>query len=187
LQTGFTNKNHGKFSMYFLAIVCPADIGEHVQKYKLWLQKRFGCNNAMKSPAHITMIPPFWWLEEEEFLLSDWLNEFRHYDSFAIETGGIDTFGKNVLFIDVLFNPQLSALHNAVQQHFTRQSGARIKTDSRSFHPHITLATRDIKPADLELARIYLEGKISKMKFQFEYISLLRLIDGKWQVMHNDF
>lgn len=182
----FTHKNHGKFSMYFLALVCPPDVTTPVQQYKLWLQKSFGCANALKSPAHITLIPPFWWQENEENLLREWLYHFKYYNSFVIETGGIDTFGKNVLFIDVLSNPGLSALHNAVEQHFTRQSGARIKTDTRSFRPHITLATRDIKPGDLEKARVYLTGKIQAMTFQTEKISILKLIDGKWNVINDE-
>jgi 2'-5' RNA ligase len=168
--------------MYFMAIVCPAEVEERVQKYKLWLQQRFGCTNALKSPAHITMIPPFWWKEDEEYLLQQWLYDFKDYDSFAVATGGIDTFGKNVLFIDVLPNDRLSALHDAVQQYFTRQSGGVIKTDNRSFSPHITLATRDIKPGDLEKAIFHFREKTFHRTFMVETISLLKLIDGRWAV-----
>ena len=187
MQPEITDKNHGKYSMYFLAIVCPSELDDKVQKHKQWLQKNFGCVNALKSPAHITLIPPFWWKTDEEQMLRQWLHGFKPYDPFVIETNGIDTFGKNVLFIDVLSSTQLLAMHYAIQQHFATRSGARIKTDNRSFRPHITLATRDIKPGDMEKAIIFLTTKISHMKFQCKGISLLKLSEGKWNVMNDSF
>lgn len=53
-----------KHNMYFVAIVCPGQINEKVEQFKQWMKDRFGCVVAMKSPAHITLIPPFWLAHE---------------------------------------------------------------------------------------------------------------------------
>jgi 2'-5' RNA ligase len=169
--------------MYFLAIVCPAELENEVQKHKQWLQKNFGCANALKSPAHITLIPPFWWRSDDENVLRLWLNNFTPFDPFTIALNALNTFGKNVLFINVLPSDKLNELQSNIQQHFELQSGRQIKPGNRPFHPHITLATRDIRPGDLEKAKAYLADKIAYMKFECKNISLLKLTEGRWKTL----
>ncbi len=53
-------------NMYFVALVAPPDINADVLKWKNFFKEKFGCTVALKSPAHITLIPPFWMKEESE-------------------------------------------------------------------------------------------------------------------------
>lgn len=46
-------------SMYFVAVVCPDEINQKVLSFKHWMRDQFGCTVALKSPAHITLIPHF--------------------------------------------------------------------------------------------------------------------------------
>ncbi len=182
MQQEIINKNSDKFSMFFIAVVCPPELDEQIKKYKQWIQLNFGCRNALKSPSHITLISPFWWKKEESYKLAYWLKSFTFPEDLEVKISGVDTFGKRVLFIKVLSNERLSALHRSIQKHFSTQSGMLFEKENLPFHPHITLATRDIKPGDLEKAKYYFEKKSIEMKFKSDTISLLELIGGKWEI-----
>ena len=70
--------------MYFVAIVCPEQINEKVLQFKNWMKTRFDCTVALKSPAHITLVAPFWLENEKEAELIVSLMAFRsttgHFD-----------------------------------------------------------------------------------------------------------
>src|SRR5574339_451119 len=53
-------------NMYFIAIVVPEEINQQILKWKNYFKENFECTVALKSPAHITIIPPFWMNEELE-------------------------------------------------------------------------------------------------------------------------
>jgi len=55
--------------MYYVAIVCPDNLNNKIKGFKLWMQEKFGCTVALKSPAHITLIPPFWFKGDDENML----------------------------------------------------------------------------------------------------------------------
>ena len=53
-------------SMYFIALVLPRHLDEKIRVYKQTMLDQYGCRVGLKSPAHITVIPPFWMEEEKE-------------------------------------------------------------------------------------------------------------------------
>ena len=52
--------------MYFVAIVLPSHLNEKLLAYKQLMLEKYNCKVALKSPAHITLVPPFWMEEEKE-------------------------------------------------------------------------------------------------------------------------
>lgn len=177
--------------MYYLALVCPAAIDNKVQRYKLWMRDHFGCTLALKSAAHITLIPPFWLHHESEKLLVETLQNFQT-GLFPIEIllHNFSHFSNRVIFITVTENHQLSRLHNEVENHFIqpfhslpRLSGGIIKPDDRPFHPHVTIANRDIRPGDFIKAWEHFSKEKLEENFQTGAISLLKLSPGKWNVI----
>ena len=62
--------------MYFIALVVPADMNKQVLKWKTWMKERYGCEVALRSPAHITLVPPFWMRPELENNMIGAVNEF---------------------------------------------------------------------------------------------------------------
>ena len=69
--------NTNAHCMYYLAIVCPDELNKKILSFKLWMQEKFDCKVALKSPAHITLIPPFWFAAEEEDILLQALHVFK--------------------------------------------------------------------------------------------------------------
>ena len=134
-------------NMYYVAIVCPGDINKKVQQCKQWMKDHFGCVVAMKSPAHITLIPPFWLAHEREIELMKTLQLFNsNFAPGKIDLDGFSHFRKKVLYIQVKENVWLSELKSQAEKHFMEKFGDCIKKDDRSFHPHVTIANRDMKP-----------------------------------------
>ncbi len=56
-------------NMYFTAIVLPRELNEQILQYKNFMHEKFGCRVGLNSPAHITILSPFWMNEivEPEF------------------------------------------------------------------------------------------------------------------------
>ncbi len=176
--------NPATHSMYFLAVLCPPAIDEKVQDYKLWMRDRFGCVVALKSSAHITLIPPFWMQNEKEQQLTETLHSFQiTIPSFEIQLQGFSHFSNRVIFVAVNENHQLGSLRKAVEDHFIIPFHGIIKPDDRPFHPHVTIANRDIKPGDFKKAWAYFEKQEFEQTFTASAISLLKLSRGKWNVI----
>jgi 2'-5' RNA ligase len=170
--------------MYYVAIVCPADVNEKVLQFKYWMKEQFGCVVALKSPAHITLIPPLWLEQSEETILQQTLQSLSiNINRADIHLQDFSHFNKRVLFINVKENPALAEIKQQTEKHFIQMPGNAIKTDDRAFHPHITIANRDLKPADFVKAWQHFAKKNFKEMFQVKSISLLKLGPDKWNVI----
>lgn len=170
--------------MYYVAIVCPADIDKNVLAFKHWMRDHFGSAAALKSPAHITLIPPFWIEENNEEAFIKTVTDFEGTaPPVTVTLNGFSHFGKKTLFVNVEENPALSALKEKVEDHFIQSWGNLIKKDERPFHPHVTIATRDVKPSDFVKAWEHFSNKEFKAAFDVNAISLLKLHPGKWSII----
>ncbi len=131
--------------MYFIALVLPAKLNEKILHWKNYLHDRFHCKVGLKSPAHITLIPPFWMEEQSEASLLGDVNHIANViSSFIIRTKSFSAFKPRTIFIDVEETSELTSLKENVDDFFRNNNAYKIKVDSRAFHPHITIATRDL-------------------------------------------
>lgn len=148
------------------------------------MKEQFGCVVALKSPSHITLIPPFWLDEAREMELLRTLQSFKtDIDELEIHLEGFSHFGKKILFVQVKANSALEELKKQTENHFMQSFGNIIKKDDRLFHPHITIATRDLKPQDFSKAWEYFSKKNFSATFQSRTITLLKLSPGKWNII----
>jgi 2'-5' RNA ligase len=170
--------------MYFIAILCPQAIDEKILKYKHWMKEQFGCTVALKSPSHITLVPPFWLEEESE---GDLIATFGHFRSdlqeIIINLSGFSHFNKRVLFVAVMVNPALEEIKLQTENYFSENFPGMIKKDNRPFHPHVTIATRDMRPSVFDKAFTHFSGKTFTEQFQTRTISLLKLTTGRWNII----
>lgn len=176
-------KERPESSMYYVAVVCPQEINEKVLLYKNRMREQFACVVALKSPAHITLVPPFWLPLTEESSLIETLSSFKPGQNLTkITLDGFSHFGNRVIFIQVKETEILSKLKAETEKHFTKKFKS-LKTDDRPFHPHITIANRDLKPGDFAKAWEYFSKQNFHESFDATTVSLLRLSEGKWQVI----
>ena len=172
-------------NMYYIAIVAPEEIDHEVLKWKNFFKERYECSVALKSPAHITIIPPFWMNEELE---NDLINSIREFSiskpKFEITLQNFAAFSPKVIFVDVVKSEILKGLYRSFADFIINQNKFPIKKEDRPFHPHVTLATRDLyKKAFQEAWDIF-----STKKFEALWIvsglSLLRHNKKNWDVIY---
>jgi 2'-5' RNA ligase len=170
--------------MYFVAIVLPQSLDEKILSYKKSMFKIYGCKVGLKSPAHITLVPPFWMeTEKEPQLKHDITAVSSSVSTFTITTNNFSAFKSRTLFVAVRENEQLKALKTSVD-HFFRSADYKIKIENRPFHPHITIATRDLHKKDFADAWPHFEKETFEEDFEAKGLSLLRHNGQNWDVVY---
>ena len=171
--------------MYFIALVLPAELNEKILHWKNFMNDRYHCKVGLKSPPHITFIPPFWMEEDRETsLLADVDSIGRTLTPFTIKTKNFSAFKPRTIFIDVEKTKDLDNLKQSVDNFFGTNSGYKIKVDARPFHPHITIATRDLfKKSFYDCWPVFEKEEFLK-EWEANSLSVLRHNKKNWDVIH---
>lgn len=171
-------------NMYFVALVAPEEINQQVLKWKNFFKEKYGCTVALKSPAHITLIPPFWMNEELE---DELINSIRVFsiakNKFEVALKDFAAFKPRVIYIDVLKNEILNKLHEAFVDFIDKQNKYPVKKEDRPFHPHVTLATRDLYKKAFNEAWEIFSLKKYEASWSVSGVSLLRHNKKNWDVI----
>ncbi|MCU0361520.1 MAG: 2'-5' RNA ligase family protein, partial [Bacteroidia bacterium] len=170
---------------YFIAIVLPEPIQGKIENIKHTLFQKHGLKGALRSPAHITLHRPFEWREEKEKNLIDALKGFNPGGAFDLRLHNFGFFEPRVIYADVVPNGSLNILYNNLLRFAKRELKLFNEAeDMRGFHPHVTIAFRDLKkPLFYELREQFVKETIDE-NFQCHTFSLLKLHE-KWEVLHN--
>jgi 2'-5' RNA ligase len=160
---------------FFVGILPPDESACEVEQWR----RKF---RAPRTPAHLTLLAPFGWDQGQEQLLDALGEVCAGHRKFAIDCRGLGSFGKGVIFIDVVPAPELLALQAGLAR-CLEQLG--VELEKRPYHPHITLATR-LSPREFALYNKELIGYNPQYSFACGDITLFELIiNGKmqrWQV-----
>lgn len=170
--------------MYFVAIVLPPHLDEKVLKYKTMMLEKYNCKVGLKSPAHITLIPPFWMEEEkEEQLIKDITSLSNSLQPFALSTNNFSAFRPRTIFIALSESEKLNEVKKRTDDFFKSNQFYPLKIDTRPFHPHITIATRDLFKKSFYEIWPWFEAKEFKEEWEVSGISLLRHNKKNWDVI----
>ena len=170
--------------LYFIAIVLPPNLNEEILSYKKLVLERFSCKVGLKSPAHITIVPPFWLEEDnEKQLLTDVELLSHNIAPFFIATNNFSAFKPRTIFIDVQKNESLNQVKKISDGFFKQKPGYKIKIEHRPFHPHITIATRDLHKKTFYEAWQLFRDKEFKKEWMACGLSVLRHNKKNWDVI----
>lgn len=165
---------------WFVAIVPPDAVGDRVTALKQECADRFGTRQALKSPPHITLIPPFERspaaIEPVQQVLAA---VARARSPFILSLDGFDAFVPRVLFLRPVANSALTALQAELADRC--QTDCQIPRETRPFHAHMTVAFRDWQPAQFHGAWAALGDRPFQADFMVDRLVLLRHRDGRWQ------
>ncbi len=171
--------------LYFVALVPPPSICEEVTAFKQYAAQHFASEHALSSPPHITLIPPFRWPEDQYKRLSTSLTDFSlQAPSFSIKLLHFSSFPPRVIFIDVAENTALINLQEQLAQQFAQLLGIQHKGPF-GFHPHITVAFRDLKKEIFPTAWTHFSEQTYERSFPADQLTLLRHDGKKWQIQAN--
>lgn len=166
---------------YFLALIPPDAILEKVQEIKFQIRDEFGVKYALKSPPHITVKMPFNYNVAKEGRLIEKLNEYvKDRCPFVIQVSGVGNFGNRVVYLNILKSPELESFQEGIKQFCKRELHLVDELSDRNYHPHLTVAFKDIKP--IHFSEVFL--LVKKQSFETEFsaldLVLLKRIKGEW-------
>lgn len=170
---------------YFIAIVLPEPTLTVIEQLKLNLSSKFNLKGALRSPAHITLHMPFEYSIDKEKHLLDVLSLFKFDEELFLEIKGFGYFDKRVIYADLTPNKNLNHLYNSLKYFIS--SNLKIENEInnlRGFHPHITLAFRDLKKHQFD--EVWQETNLynCNCRFNVNSISILKL-NTVWEVLKN--
>jgi 2'-5' RNA ligase len=169
--------------LHFIAIVTPDDINRQVKEYKNYMLQRFQCKVALKSPAHITLIPPFQMAVEEETGMQEILLPFAAAQHpFPVQLKNFAAFKPRVIYVTVLPSAPLNEVRTALETTLLQSNRFAIKKEERPFHPHVTIANRDLHKEDFPLAWQHFQQVNYEVTFTANALSLLRHNGQVWEI-----
>jgi 2'-5' RNA ligase len=173
---------------YFIAIVIPQPFQTALMEFKDVVKNEFNSKGALRSPAHITLHMPFEWKEEKESILINTLKQFKFNESFGVELRNFSCFEPRVLFVDVVKNDVLNALQNELVVYVKKNLQLfNQANDMRGFHPHVTIAFRDLKKEKFYQAFEYFKVKTYHASFITKSFCLLKHTGKEWLVAEEIF
>ena len=165
---------------YFISITLPDPLYSEIELVKKKISEKYGTKSVLRSPAHITIVPPFFWGNETELLEA--LSGFS-YPEFKIELKNYQRFLERVIYIDVVENKNLLGLHQQFNAYFFERYPGIHKRHPYPFQPHVTVGNRDWKPEQFNKCwEEYKDEKFSA-SFKFEKLALLKNVSSKWLIL----
>ena len=173
-------------SLYFIAIIPPQPVYDEAWQLKNYFQENYQSKASLNSPPHITLHMPFQWEVKKENQLINSLAQFSTTQrSFEISIHNFGSFKPRVIFMDVLPDEKLSQIQQQLHRHMKMSLNvfnARYK--DQPFHPHLTLAFRDLKKQNFYRAWEEFENKSYSVSFVVDSIVLLKHNGKFWEVFN---
>lgn len=171
-----------KSPLFFIALLPPEDLQDEITAFKHYIHDHWGPRHALNSPPHLTLQPPFGWPEEGVSTLKKCLADFASGQSpFVVELGGFGAFPPRVVFVKTLKNRYLEQLFQNLVTCLDRELGFSDLLNRRPYHPHMTIAHRDLDERDFPAVWAYFQEKSYKRTFEANALVLLRNVRGKWE------
>lgn len=170
---------------YFVALVPPEPYFTEAFVLKKEVEDRFGSKAALRSPPHITLQMPFRYKEQKEAKIFEALASFgKRFHPFAINQQGFGFFEPRVVFINVEKSTELEQMQKEMLRHLRKA----LNIDSsdyknRGFHPHMTIAFRDLKKEAFYEALEHFSSKELNWTWTATELALLKHNGEAWEVL----
>lgn len=170
---------------YFIAIVPPEPAYQQLHRLKEYCFEKYKSKCALRSPPHLTLHMPFLWKEKNEIHLIEGLTAFcQTQTNFNLSLSGFSCFPPRVIFVAVDQNNALINLQRQLVK-FCRVELNLLNANYREqpFHPHITIAFRDLKKSVFEEAWQEFSDRPFIQQFSLNNIALLKHDGHRWDVL----
>ena len=169
--------------LYLIALVPPEDLRDEVRDLKLEMKEKFNASHALKAPAHITLQMPFRRDEAGEETLIPALEKFAgNQKSFNIYINGFDAFPPRVIFLKIEDHTPIGDLHSDLQLNLKNTLNFPEKELMNRFHPHMTIATRDLSKKMFHKAWPEFQEREFESSFTANSLHLLKHNGKNWDL-----
>lgn len=169
--------------LFFIALLPDEEIQEEVTQFKAYAAERFRSSRALRSPPHITLIPPFRWPDGRVEELCAVLEPFAGEEKpFRLGLNNFGCFPPRVIFVEVERKVELLELQWRLEAYLAASLGLAFKS-RHDYNPHMTVAFKDLH------RRVFPEAwaHFSQQQYQREFIAgaltLLQHDGRRWQVL----
>lgn len=171
--------------LYFVAIVPTNPVQQEIMQFKEDAKNMFLSSRSLNSPAHITVIPPFnLALSEESKLASDISSSLGKIRDIYIELNGFGHFGNKVIYVNVAENQFITDINKKLKKGLEVYLSAE-KNQNTKFHPHITVAFKDLMPEIFKTAWNYFSEIDYQRVCNIDSIELLRHENRMWKIVQS--
>ena len=175
-----------KSELYFFALLLPFNLQGEVDEIKMEFADKYESHKALKSPPHITIVPPFFANEQLIAAIDHKVSQFvNNFESFEIKLNGFGQFKDKVIFIDVEKSQSLQLFYTAFLAFFTGL-GFELTTMNKFIHPHVTVAFRDLSEVNFQKAWPLFKDRKFSEKFSASSLHLLNQTGEEWKAV-NEF
>lgn len=177
-------RSEDKTKQYFIALIPPSPIYEEALEKKIYFKEHYNSKASLNSPPHITLHMPFRWKEKKENELVASVEEFtKTFDPIKVCLDNFSAFPPRVIFINVVKSEALDQLQRNIQRFCKKELNLfNANYKELAFHPHLTLAFRDLKKPNFKKAWEEFEKKEYKAEFIADRIALLKHNGKVWEV-----
>jgi 2'-5' RNA ligase len=169
---------------FFIALVPPPDIQQHITEIKLYFAEHYNSRGALNSPPHITLQPPFEWLAADVPQLEESLKEFSaNRLPIPVTLSGFAAFPPRVIYTDVVKSLELLDLHKDLMSYMEANFAIVDRvSQSRPFVPHMTVAFRDLTKDNFQTAWLEFAGRSLHLEFTASALTLLLHDGSRWNI-----
>lgn len=173
-----------KEELFFIALIPPSPLREELMTLKEHFRENYNSKASLNSPPHITLHMPFRLKAKKEELLLSTLKAFAQKQApFIVALKDYGAFPPRVIFVNVEQNTALSQLQTELHKTCRQQLNLHnANYKDHGFHPHITLAFRDLRKAMFSKAWEEFSNKQIDEQFKAEAICLLKHSGERWEV-----
>jgi len=167
--------------LYLLALLPPDPVFSQTWALKQEVHGLTGSRNAVRLPPHITLLPPMRESLDFERQCVAALTDFTASEAaFEVPLDGFAWFGDRTLFVRVSEGAALRAFHARLLA-WCAVHLPQVRPENRPYTPHLTLATRDLPPAQVPGLRALFGGRTYVAAFAVQQLTLFRHDGQQWQ------
>ena len=169
---------------YFVGLLPPASLEAQFNLLKQGFADQFQVKYALKAPAHLTLKMPFLYKEAKEGELAVRLTTLlEKQEPFLLQLTRIGHFGNRNIHQQVAPSESLMQLQTTLRSFCKRSLHLVEELSDRNFQPHLTLAYKDLKPANFEEVLAFARNNAVRGEFLVEKAYLMKKVDNRWQVI----
>jgi len=169
--------------LYFISIVPPGEIRTKIKSLKEEMRDQFNAKHALKAPAHITLQMPF---RREEKFESQLIPELKSFAAeqipFEINLNGFDCFEPRVIFVKITNHKPVQILYGNLRESLIDKLSFDPDKLKHEIHPHMTIATRDLKEDAFYKAWDEFKNRPFEDSFKTNSITLLKHNGKDWDI-----
>ena len=167
-----------------IALIIPEPLKSLVIEEQESIRDRWGPKHALRTPPHITIIPPIEVNNDEIKLLWSLAEEIaKRRSPFEIEFDGYGAFKPRVVFIHPLLTDALEKLYTDWRQMLEKNLAHVLeKYPDRPYHPHLTLAHRNVDKDTFSEMWCYFKERELKANIPFDRFSILKHQPDGWKI-----